>query len=119
MDRLRALNPHLPMHHVADRRFAHYGRVLTGFDFLPWLDYLDQHKVPETFISRHFETFMCVPSRNSARQIIGPQVTEKRKSAGGGGIFDPSSTYMSLTYSLSQIKSPFTRQLLTPIEVKG
>ena len=43
MDRLRALNPHLPMHHVADRRFAHYGRVLTGFEFLPWLDYLDQH----------------------------------------------------------------------------
>lgn len=42
MDRLRALNPHLPMHHVTGSRFAGYGRVLTGFDFGPWLDYLDR-----------------------------------------------------------------------------
>ena len=41
MEQLRALNPHLPMHHVTESRFALYGRVLTGYDFRLWIDYLD------------------------------------------------------------------------------
>ena len=40
MEQLRALNPHLPMHHVTGSRFALYGRVLTGYDFSRWIDYL-------------------------------------------------------------------------------
>ena len=43
MEQLRALNPHLPMFHVSDPRFAVYGRVLTAFDFTPWFDYLANH----------------------------------------------------------------------------
>lgn len=47
MEQLIALNPHLPMHHVFDSRFGRFGRVLTGFDFSDWLDYLDtQTQVP-------------------------------------------------------------------------
>ena len=42
MEKLRALNPHLPMHHVSDCRFLRFGRVLSGYDFSPWLDYLDK-----------------------------------------------------------------------------
>lgn len=45
MEKLRALNPHLPLHHVADRRFADYGRVLTGYDFADWLGYLATHTI--------------------------------------------------------------------------
>lgn len=41
MEKLRVLNPHLPVHHVAESRFALYGRILTGYDFCPWIDYLD------------------------------------------------------------------------------
>jgi hypothetical protein len=41
MEKLRALNPHLPMHHVSADRFANYGRVLDAYDFSLWLDYLD------------------------------------------------------------------------------
>jgi hypothetical protein len=48
MEKLRTLNPHLPMHHVSGSRFALYGRVLTGYDFGPWLDYLERRTaVPE------------------------------------------------------------------------
>lgn len=42
MERLRALNPHLPLHHVSAGRFSLYGRVLSGYDFGPWLDYLER-----------------------------------------------------------------------------
>lgn len=42
MEHLRALNPHLPMHHVSDAAFSQYGRILSGFDFSLWIDYLDQ-----------------------------------------------------------------------------
>ena len=41
MDRLRRLNPHLRMHHVADPEFAAFGRVVTAYDFTAWLKYLD------------------------------------------------------------------------------
>lgn len=41
--KLQELNPHLPVFDVEDREFATYGRVLRGYDFAPWLDYLDQH----------------------------------------------------------------------------
>ncbi|MEO8410123.1 MAG: DUF4867 family protein [Propionivibrio sp.] len=48
MEKLRALNPHLPLFHVSENRFAVYGRVLTAFDFTPWFDYLANHTaVPE------------------------------------------------------------------------
>lgn len=40
MEQLRALNPHLKMYHVTESRFALFGRVLTGYDFGPWIDYL-------------------------------------------------------------------------------
>lgn len=30
MEKLRALNPHLPMHHVSDDRFLRFGRVLNA-----------------------------------------------------------------------------------------
>ena len=43
MEQLRALDPHLPLFHVSDPRFAVYGRVLTAFDFTPWFDYLANH----------------------------------------------------------------------------
>jgi len=42
MDELRALNTHLPVHHVSESCFSVYGRVLSGFNFAPWLDYLDR-----------------------------------------------------------------------------
>jgi len=46
-EKLQALNPHLPVHDVADPAFAAYGRVLRGYDFAPWIDYLDrQTSVP-------------------------------------------------------------------------
>ena len=49
MKSLRALNPNLPMYHVTESRFALYGRVLTGYDFRPWIDYLEHStKIPET-----------------------------------------------------------------------
>ena len=48
MEKLRALNPHLPMFDVSESRFALYGRILTAFDFAAWIDYLDQQTaVPE------------------------------------------------------------------------
>jgi Domain of unknown function (DUF4867) len=48
MEHLRALNPHLPLHHVTERPFVRYGRILTAFDFSAWLEYLDQKTgVPE------------------------------------------------------------------------
>jgi hypothetical protein len=47
MDRLRKLNPHLRMHHVADREFDDFGRIVTAYDFAAWLTYLDTRtKVP-------------------------------------------------------------------------
>lgn len=45
MEKLRALNPHLPMHHVSDSQFALYGRVLAGYDFSLWLRYLDTQTI--------------------------------------------------------------------------
>ena len=42
MERLRALNPHLTVHHVHDPEFAEFGRVVTAYDFGAWLDYLDR-----------------------------------------------------------------------------
>jgi hypothetical protein len=48
MDRLRKLNPHLRMHHVADGAFADFGRIVTAYDFGAWLTYLDtQTRVPD------------------------------------------------------------------------
>lgn len=43
MERLRALNPQLPLHHVNERRFSLYGRILNGYNFAAWIDYLE-HK---------------------------------------------------------------------------
>jgi len=43
MERLRALNPHLTVHHVHDPEFAEFGRVVTAYDFGAWLDYMDRH----------------------------------------------------------------------------
>ncbi len=42
IERLRALNPHLTMHHVSDPEFAEFGRIVTGYDFSAWLDYMDR-----------------------------------------------------------------------------
>jgi hypothetical protein len=41
IERLRSLNPHLTMHHVSDPEFAEFGRIVTGYDFSAWLDYMD------------------------------------------------------------------------------
>jgi hypothetical protein len=41
--RLRALNPHLTVHHARDPEFAEFGRIVTGYDVGAWLDYLDRH----------------------------------------------------------------------------
>ncbi|WP_263771004.1 DUF4867 family protein [Propionivibrio soli] len=41
-EKLQALNPHLPVHHVADAAFALYGRVLPGYNFTGWLRYLEK-----------------------------------------------------------------------------
>ena len=47
METLRSLNPHLPMYHVSESRFDAYGRILTGYDFRLWTDYLEaQTAVP-------------------------------------------------------------------------
>ena len=43
MNNLRSLNKHLPMHHVTESAFSRYGRILSGYNFAPWLDYLNQH----------------------------------------------------------------------------
>jgi hypothetical protein len=40
MENLRALNPHLEMHHVRDPEFAEFGRIVTGYDLGAWLDYM-------------------------------------------------------------------------------
>jgi hypothetical protein len=40
--RLRALNPHLTVHHVGDSEFAEFGRVVTGYDVGAWLGYMDR-----------------------------------------------------------------------------
>jgi len=40
MERLRLLNRHLPFFHVAEERFSAYGRVLSGYDFSTWIEYL-------------------------------------------------------------------------------
>ncbi len=40
--RLRALNPHLTLHHVRDPEFAEFGRIVTGYDVGAWLDYMDR-----------------------------------------------------------------------------
>jgi len=42
IERLRALNPHLTLHHVSDPEFAEFGRIVTGYDFSAWLDYMDR-----------------------------------------------------------------------------
>jgi Domain of unknown function (DUF4867) len=42
IDRLRSLNPHLTMHRVSDPEFAEFGRIVTGYDFSAWLDYMDR-----------------------------------------------------------------------------
>ncbi len=48
MDRLRELNPHLRMHHVADPEFADFGRIVTAYDFSAWLKYLEaETRVPD------------------------------------------------------------------------
>ena len=41
IDRLRALNPHLRMHHVTDPGFAAFGRVVTAYGYDAWLRYID------------------------------------------------------------------------------
>jgi len=48
MDRLRKLNPHLRMHHVADPEFVEFGRVVAAYDFGAWLEYMDARtRVPD------------------------------------------------------------------------
>jgi hypothetical protein len=42
IDELRALNPHLAVHHVRDPEFAEFGRIVEGYDLRAWLDYLDR-----------------------------------------------------------------------------
>ena len=43
IEELRALNPHLAVHHARDPEFAELGRIVEGYDFGAWLDYLDRH----------------------------------------------------------------------------
>jgi hypothetical protein len=42
IEELRALNPHLAIHHVRDPGFAEFGRVVEGYDFGAWLDYMER-----------------------------------------------------------------------------
>jgi hypothetical protein len=42
IDELRAHNPHLTMLHVRDPGFAEFGRIVEGYDFGAWLDYMDR-----------------------------------------------------------------------------
>ncbi|MDD2955504.1 MAG: DUF4867 family protein [Oscillospiraceae bacterium] len=45
---LRAKNPGIKFYSVLDPEFAKFGRVIDGYDFTPYMEYLDQHtEVPE------------------------------------------------------------------------
>ncbi|MCI5802351.1 MAG: DUF4867 family protein [Oscillospiraceae bacterium] len=48
LQELRAKNPGIKFYSVLDPEFAKFGRVIDGYDFTPYVEYLDKHtEVPE------------------------------------------------------------------------